>query len=157
MEKQLLPSHRKSIIHAINTGEIPKSNDKQQNKSSHMEDNIINTNSEPVELSVDRRSKLLVVKQGNYQIRLTKDQVTALNKLRNGEMPNDAYITSTMPRTRFKLQSNGTISMRNNDGVEQNLIVLKKTRRYDDLERITAFMEANRPHIAWSRDFKKRY
>ena len=110
----------------------------------------------PVDIGIDRKARLIVVKQGGQTIRLTKDQVSVLNRLRKGEMPNDGYITTTFPRTRFKVMNEDMISMCSDDGSEKNLIVLKRTRKYDDLERITAFMEANRPRIAWSRDFKKR-
>lgn len=111
----------------------------------------------PVDIGIDRKARLIVVKQGEQTIRLTKDQVSVLNRLRKGEMPNDGYITTTLPRTRFKVMNEDMISMCSDDGSEKNLIVLKRTRKYDDLERITAFMEANRPRIAWSRDFKKRF
>ena len=111
----------------------------------------------PVDIGIDRKTRLIVVKQGEQTIRLTKDQVSVLNRLRKGEMPNDGYITTTLPRTRFKVMNDDMISMCSDDGSEKNLIILKRTRKYDDLERITAFMEANRPRIAWSRDFKKRF
>ena len=111
----------------------------------------------PVDIGIDRKTRLIVVKQGEQTIRLTKDQVSVLNRLRKGEMPNDGYITTTLPRTRFKVMNDDMISMCSDDGSEKNLIILKRTRKYDDLERITAFMESNRPRIAWSRDFKKRF
>lgn len=111
----------------------------------------------PVDIGIDRKARLIVVKQGEQTIRLTKDQVSVLNRLRKGEMPNDGYITTTLPRTRFKVMNDDMISMCSDDGSEKNLIILKRTRKYDDLERITAFMESNRPRLAWSRDFKKRF
>ena len=60
-----------------------------ENKAERNTVTTTTTKTGPVDIDIDRKARLIVVRQGEQAIRLTKDQVSVLNRLRKGEMPND--------------------------------------------------------------------
>lgn len=108
---------------------------------------------EPVTLSIEPMTRLISVKQGTNEATLSKNDVNVVDGLYNGTRT-DAY-TSTVTGLHFSRTPEGVLIT--ND--EQECAVLLKKRKKgagNDIFRIKNFMEANRPKIAWDRDFRYR-
>lgn len=111
---------------------------------------------EPVSISIEPKTRLLSVKQGKYEIKLTRDQVIGMKKLRDGKMESNVYTSSLLPRNRFQMAENGQITVVCKDDWEDNVVVLNKTKKYDDFERVVTFVDNNRAKIAWDKELRRR-
>ena len=111
----------------------------------------------PVQLSIEPQSRLLLVKQGENVIRLSRDSVIAMKKLREGFYKEGVYTSSLVPRNRFTVAENGYISITCKDDLESNVVVIANHKKLDDLKRIIEFVDKNRTKIAWEREFKGRW
>lgn len=113
-------------------------------------------NLDPVQLSIEANTRLLVVKQGDNEVKLTRDSVKAMRSLRNGEK--QTWVNPTLtPRNKFTVSENGFISIVCKDDWASNVVIIANHKKLDDLARIEAFVDKNRPRIAWERDFRGRY
>ena len=111
----------------------------------------------PVQLSIEPQSRLLLVKQGENVVKLTRDSVIAMKKLRRGEYKEGVYTSSLVPRNRFQVSENGYISIACKDDVDSNVVVIANHRKLDDLQRISDFVDKNKTRIAWEREFRGRW
>ena len=111
----------------------------------------------PVQLCIEPKTKLLVVKQGNNEVKITRDHVIKMKKLRDGTLPNGCFTSLLIPRNRFTMAENGTITIVCKDEWSDNVVVIANHKKLDDLERIQQFVDKNKAKIAWEREFKGRY
>ena len=109
----------------------------------------------PVQLSIEPNTRLLVVKQDNNEVKITRDHVIKMKKLREGTLPNGCFTSTLLPRNRFTVAENGNITIVCKDDYEDNIVIL--TNKFHDLKRIEEFVDKNRARIAWEREFKGRY
>lgn len=118
---------------------------------------------QPVQLSIEPQTRLLLVKQGENVVKLTRDCVCKLEKLRKGELKDmggrtlNSYTTPLVPRNRCVLAENGYISITCNDEYESNSVVIANHKKLDDLQRILDFVNKNKARIAWDKDFRGRW
>lgn len=115
------------------------------------------TELKPVQLSIEPTTNLLLVKQGNNTVKLTRDSVIGMKRLREGFYKEGVYTSSLIPRNRFTIDENGTITIVCNDEYESNSVKIYNHKKLDDLERINEFVNKNKASIAWEREFKRRY
>ena len=120
----------------------------------------------PVQMAVEPQTRLLVVTQGENIIKLTRDDVNSLQKLRNGEFNEigpkgekllGAFRTKLIPQSRCTVDENGNISIVCKDEYENNSIVLANHKKLNDLQRVLDFVKKNNSRIAWSKEFRGRY
>jgi hypothetical protein len=111
----------------------------------------------PVQLSIEPQSRLLLVKQGDNVVKLTRDSVIAMKKLRRGEYKEGVYTSSLVPRNRFQVSENGYISIVCKDDIDSNVVIIANHRKLDDLQRISDFVDKNKTRIAWEREFRGRW
>ena len=111
----------------------------------------------PVQLSIEPKTRLLVIKQGDNEVKLTRDGVIGLKKLREGKFESGVYTSTLLPRNRFTVAENGTITVVCKDDWEDNTVVIANHKKLDDLQRINEFVDKNKARIAWERDFKSRF
>ena len=118
---------------------------------------------QPVQLSIEPQTRLLLVKQGENVIKLTRDCVAKLEKLRKGELKDiggrtlDRFTTKLVPLNRCVLAENGYISISCIDEYESNSVVIANHKKLDDLQRILDFVDKNKARIAWDKDFRGRW
>ena len=98
----------------------------------------------PVQLSIEPKTRLL-------------DHVIKMKKLREGTLPNDCFTSLLLPRNRFTVAENGTITIVCKDEWSDNVVVIANHKKLDDLERIQQFVDKNKARIAWEKEFKGRY
>ena len=110
---------------------------------------------DPVQLSIEPQTKFLVLKQGKNEVKITRDNVINMKKLREGKIEANAFCSSLTPRNRFTVAENGNITIVCKDDYEDNIVIL--TNKFHDLKRIEEFVDKNRARIAWEREFKGRY
>ena len=111
----------------------------------------------PVQLSIEPQTRLLVLKQGDNEVKITRDHVIKMKKLREGTLPNGCFTSILLPRNRFTMAENGTITVVCKDDYEDNTVVIANHKKLDDLQRINDFVDKNKAKIAWDRDFRGRY
>ncbi len=111
----------------------------------------------PVQLTIEPKTKLLVLKQGNNEVKITRDSVINMKKLKEGKFESNAFSSTITPRNRFSIAQNGTITIVCKDEWEDNVVIVTKHRKLDDLQRIQEFVDRNKTQIAWEREFKGRY
>ena len=120
----------------------------------------------PVQMAVEPQTRLLVVTQGENIIKLTRDDVNSLQKLRNGEFNEigpkgekllGAFRTKLIPQSRCTVDENGNISIVCKDEYENNSIVLANHKKLNDLQRVLDFVKKNNSRIAWAKEFRGRY
>ena len=111
----------------------------------------------PVQLSIEPQTKLLVIKQGDNEVRFTRDGVIGLKRLREGFYKEGVYTSQLIPRNRCTVTENGTITISCKDDWSDNVVVIANHKKLDDLERIQQFVDKNKARIAWEREFKGRY
>lgn len=111
---------------------------------------------EPVQLSIEPQTRLLLVQQGDNTIRMTRDQVNKLKRLRENEFEDNVFTSTLKPTNKFQKNDTGSIIASCVNDYGDDTVVIQNTKRWDDLARITAFVDQNKTRIAWSRDFKRR-
>ena len=111
----------------------------------------------PVQLSIEPQTRLLTIKQGDNEVKITRDHVIKMKKLREGALPNESFTSTLLPRNRFTVDENGTITIVCKDEWNDNVVVIANHKKLDDLERIQQFVDKNKARIAWEREFKGRY
>jgi hypothetical protein len=111
----------------------------------------------PVQLSIEPTTRLIVVKQGSNEVKISRDSVINMKRLREGKYETNAFISSLVPRNRFTVAENGTITIVCKDDWSDNVVVIANHRKLDDLQRIQDFVDKNKGRIAWEREFKGRY
>lgn len=120
-------------------------------------------NLHPVQLSIEKPSRLLLVKQGDNVVKLTRNDVIKLDKLHKGELKDiggktlNVFTSQLIPRNRFTVAENGYIVITCKDEFESNVVVIAIHKKLDDLQRILDFVEKNNTKIAWSKEFRGRY
>jgi hypothetical protein len=112
---------------------------------------------DPVQLSIEPQTKFLVLKQGKNEVKITRDNVINMKKLREGKIEANAFCSTLTPRNRFTVAENGTITIVCKDDWSDNVVVIANHRKLDDLQRIQDFVDKNKGRIAWEREFKGRY
>ena len=112
---------------------------------------------EPVRLSIEPQTRLLVIKQGNNEVKFTRDAVIGMKKLKEGQIENGVYTSTLIPRNRVTASENGQISIVCKDEWEDNIVVLKKKGKIDDYQRVVDYVDKNKASIAWDRDFRGRF
>jgi len=111
----------------------------------------------PVQLSIEPKTRFLVLKQGDNTVRITRDSVINMKKLREGKIESMAFTSTLTPRNRFSVDENGNITVVCKDDWENSVVVIANHKKLDDLQRITEFVDKNRTRIAWEREFKGKY
>ena len=111
----------------------------------------------PIQMSIEPQTRLLLLKQGDNTIKITRDSVIAMKKLRNGDYKEGVYTSSLTPRNRFQVSENGYISIQCKDDWESNVVIVANHKKLDDLQRICEFVDKNKAKIAWEREFRGRY
>lgn len=110
---------------------------------------------EPITISIEPKTSLLVLKQGESEIKVTRTQVIGLRKLQNGEIEGGVYTSAILPRNQFR-KTDDTIVATCDTNDEKHTVVIKKHRKTDDLQRIFDYVEKHRGKIAWDNDFRGR-
>ena len=127
--------------------------------------NLANLNLKPVQLSIEEGTRLLLVKQADSTVKLTRDDIIGLKKLRDGgfneigpkgEKLLGGYITKLVPKSRCTVAENGSITITCKDEWESNVITIVNHKKLDDLERIQNYVDKHKGRIAWAREFKGR-
>jgi hypothetical protein len=118
-------------------------------------ENLKKVTLDPVQLSIEPQTRLLVLKQGKNEVKITRDHVVNMKKLREGKIEATAFCSTLTPRNRFTVAENGNITIVCKDDYEDNVVLL--TNKFHDLKRIEEFVDKNRGRIAWEREFKGRY
>jgi hypothetical protein len=118
-------------------------------------ENLKKVTLDPVQLSIEPQTRLLVLKQGKNEVKITRDHVVNMKKLREGKIEANAFCSTLTPRNRFTVAENGNITIVCKDDYEDNVVLL--TNKFHDLKRIEEFVDKNRGRIAWEREFKGRY
>lgn len=111
---------------------------------------------EPVAISIEPKTHLLIIKQDNNEVKLTRNQIIGMKKLREGLIESNVYTSVLMPKNRFTKAENGQITVVCKDDWEDNVVVIDKHKKHDDFERILSFVDKNRAKIAWDKDLKRR-
>ena len=111
----------------------------------------------PVQLSIEPKTRFLVLKQGTNEVKITRDHVIKMKKLREGTLPNECFTSTLTPHNRFTMDDKGNITITCKDDWENNSVVVANHKKLDDLARIDEFVNKNKPYIAWEREFKGRY
>ena len=112
---------------------------------------------DPVTLSIEPQTRLLLVKQGTNEVKLTRDAVIGLKKLKEGKIESGVFTTSLVPNNRLTVNNEGNITIICKDDWEDNAVILKKHHKVDDYDRLIQFVDSNRARIAWDRDLRGRY
>ena len=120
----------------------------------------------PVQLSIEPQTRLLSIKQGDNEVKLTREDINGLQKLRNGDFNEigpkgekllGGYITKLVPKSRCTVDENGSITIICKDEWENNVVVIANHKKLDDLARIQQYVNKNKSRIAWAKEFKGRY
>lgn len=119
--------------------------------------NLKTVDLKPVQLSIEPSTRLLVVKQGDNEVKITRDHVIKMRKLREGTLPNGCFTSTLLPRSRFTLTEDGTITIVCKDDWCDNVVAIANHKKLDDLQRIQDFVDKNKARIAWEREFKGKY
>lgn len=119
--------------------------------------NLKTLNLKPVQLSVEPSTRLLVIKQGDNEVKITRDHVIKMKKLREGLLPNESFTSTLQPRNRFTIDENGYITITCKDEWGDNVVEIANHKKLDDLERVDEFVNKHKAEIAWEREFKGRY
>lgn len=112
---------------------------------------------DPIKLSIEPQTRLLVIKQGKNEVKLTRDAVLGMKRLREGKIESGVYTSTLVPRNRFTASENGSVSIICKDDWEDNVVVLKKHKKFDDYQRVLDYVDNNKTRIAWDREFKGRF
>ena len=106
---------------------------------------------EPIMLSIEPITRLILVKQGTNEATLSKNDVNVVDGLFSG-VRTDNYV-SNVTGCRFSKTEGGVIIT----NAEQTLLLKKRKKGAgNDILRLKNFMEVHRPQIAWDRDFRRR-
>ena len=105
----------------------------------------------PVQLSTNKATRFLTVKQGDNEISLSREAINNLKKLRNGGFETNMF-SSQMLKNKFSMDAEENVTVTCNE----DTIVLRKTKRYDDVQRVLDYTEKHKRYLAWERDFKRR-
>jgi len=111
----------------------------------------------PVQLEIEPKTRLLLIKQGGNEVKLGRESVMAMRKLREGKYESGVYTSSLVPRNRFTVAENGTITITCKDEWSDNVVTIANHKKLDDLERIQDYVNKNKTRIAWEKEFKGRY
>ena len=110
-----------------------------------------------VELSIEPKTRLLIIRQGDNEVKLTRDAIIGMKRLHDGENANGVYTSTLIPRSRFTASADGAISIVCKDDWESNVVLLKKHhKKVDDYQRVIDYVEKNKARIAWAKEFKGR-
>lgn len=112
---------------------------------------------DPVRLSIEPKTKLLVIEQDGNEIKVTRNQVNNLRKLREGSFDGNVFTSTIIPRNRFQMDANGSIVATCINEYNNDTVTIKRHRKVDDLQRIFDYVEKNKGRIAWDRDFKGKF
>jgi len=119
-----------------------------------------------VKLSIEPKTRLLLIRQGDNEVKLTRDAIIGMRKLHDGENSNEAYVSPLIPRSRFTVAQDGSVSIVCKDEWESNVILLKKHTKektilgkkvmlpIDDYQRVLDYVDSNKTRIAWAKEFK---
>lgn len=107
----------------------------------------------PVGISTSKTTKFLTIKQGENEISLSRDAINNLRMLREGKFENSYNMFSRpMLKTKFSMDENQNITAT----CDNDTVVLRKTKRYDDVKRILEYTDKHKKNIAWEREFRRR-
>ena len=137
--------------------EDKKINNNNYNKSKYYMAEMKKVELDPVRLSIEPKTRLLVVEQDGNEIKLTRNQVNNLRKLREGAFEDNVFTSTIIPRNRFQMDANGGIVASCLNEISNDNVTIKRHRKKDDLQRIFDYVEKNKGRIAWDRDFKGRF
>ena len=110
----------------------------------------------PVQLTIDAPTGLLSLTQGTSTVKVTRDDVFNMSKLREGKFDANAFISTITPHQRFSVDTEGDITISCKDDYENTTVVIGRHRRVHDFERIQEFVNHNKAKISWDRDFRGR-
>ena len=111
----------------------------------------------PINLSIEPKTRLLIIKQGKNEVKLTRDSVLDMKRLVEGKINGKVYTSTIVPRNRFTASENGSITIVCKDDWEDNVVVITKHKKIDDYQRIIDYVDKNKARIAWDREFKGRF
>lgn len=113
---------------------------------------------EPIQISIEPKTSLLILKQGDSEVKITRTQVRRLKSLKEGEIEDNAFVSLVPQRNRFQMNADtGVIVASTKNGDKDETVVIKKHRKIDDLQRIFDFVEKHKGRIAWDNDFKGKW
>lgn len=105
-----------------------------------------------IELSIEPKTHVIVISQGDNEVKVTKDQVNSLRMLRDGTKYPDGTFTAKFPSNKFEKH-------------DDNLIVASAVSEYNDsvvmlnsaqVDKIVRYMDKNRPYVTWERDLIRK-
>ena len=105
-----------------------------------------------INLTIEYPTHVLVVSQGDNEIKLTKDQVNDLRMLKEGTKYKDGVFTSQFPSNRFEKYDNGNIIIKAVSEFNDGIVVLNS----DQVDKVVRFKDKHRPKITWTRDLIKK-
>lgn len=110
----------------------------------------------PVQISIEPKTKLLQLQQGDNVVKITRDVVNNIRKLKEGKYDTNTFTSKLTPINKVTLTTDNKITIVCKDDWEDNAVVLSKYRKVEDVQRIFDFVERNKAKIAWDRDFFRR-
>ena len=113
---------------------------------------IKNVSTRSINLSIEPKSHVIVIEQGDNQIKVTKDQVNDIRMLRDGVKYKDGVFTTSFPSNRFEKQENGSIVCLAVSETHDGLVTLNK----EQVDKLVRYMDKNRPYITWTRDLMRK-
>ena len=113
---------------------------------------MIKITREPVTISIERPTKLLLVKQGESEIKMTKNDINCLKMLKEGKI--DGGFVGKVTKYRYRLQPDG-VSVLVTSPEDETAVYLSTYKRSDDFKRIESFRDKNRPRLAFDGDLKR--
>lgn len=105
-----------------------------------------------INLSIEYPSHVIVISQGDNQIKVTKDQVNDLRMLKEGTKYPDGVFTAQFPSNRYEKHDNGNIVVKALSEFNDGIIVLNPSQ----VDKVVRYMDKNRPKITWTRDLIRK-
>lgn len=113
----------------------------------------IGNQSKKIELFTEPKTHVIVVSQGDNEVKLAKDHVNSLRMLKEGTKYPDGVFTTKLPSNRFEKRDNETIVVSSTASEYNDSIVTLNSAQVD---KIVRYMEKNRPYITWERDLYRK-
>jgi hypothetical protein len=110
----------------------------------------------PIQLAIDAPTGLLSLTQGSNTVKVTRDDVFNMGKLREGKFDANGFTSNIISHQHFAVDSEGNITISCKDDYENTTVVIRRHRRVHDFERIQEFVNHNKAKISWDRDFRGR-
>ena len=105
-----------------------------------------------IELSIEPKTHVIVISQGDNEVKVTKDQVNSLRMLKEGTKYPDGVFTTKFPSNRFEKRDNDIIVASAVSEFNDSIVMLNSAQ----VDKIVRYMDKNRPYVTWERDLVRK-